>query len=105
VIHTSVLVNLGRYWSTLDGPTTARTAGGDHLKPGYPTNSVYAFIVIGASARLVGRLPGDAAGVEALRAVGAGDQLITEVTRTTTKPIARFKVRKPEPPRRLAQTQ
>jgi transposase InsO family protein len=29
-----------------------------------------------------------------------GDQLITEVARTTTKPIARFKVRKPEPPRR-----
>jgi hypothetical protein len=29
-----------------------------------------------------------------------GDQLITEVPRTTTKPIARFKVRKPEPPRR-----
>nr|WP_240942507.1 IS481 family transposase [Planosporangium thailandense] len=29
-----------------------------------------------------------------------GDRLITEVARTTTKPIARFKVRKPEPPRR-----
>jgi hypothetical protein len=29
-----------------------------------------------------------------------GDQLITEVPRTTIKPIARFKVRKPEPPRR-----
>jgi hypothetical protein len=29
-----------------------------------------------------------------------GDQLITEVPRTATKPIARFKVRKPEPPRR-----
>ncbi|MEW2386525.1 DDE-type integrase/transposase/recombinase [Micromonospora sp. NPDC047707] len=28
-----------------------------------------------------------------------GDQLLTEVPRTTTKPIARFKVRKPEPPR------
>ncbi|MEV1073629.1 helix-turn-helix domain-containing protein [Micromonospora parva] len=27
------------------------------------------------------------------------DQLLTEVPRTTTKPIARFKVRKPEPPR------
>ncbi len=29
-----------------------------------------------------------------------GDQLITEIARTTTKPIARYKVRKPEPPRR-----
>jgi hypothetical protein len=28
-----------------------------------------------------------------------GDQLIAEVARTTTKPVARFKVRKPEPPR------
>ncbi|MCW3843369.1 hypothetical protein ONA70_25010 [Micromonospora yasonensis] len=28
-----------------------------------------------------------------------GDQLVTEVPRTTVKPIARFKVRKPEPPR------
>ncbi|MEU1747362.1 IS481 family transposase [Micromonospora arida] len=28
-----------------------------------------------------------------------GDQLLTEVPRTTTKPITRFKVRKPEPPR------
>jgi hypothetical protein len=31
-----------------------------------------------------------------------GDQLITEVARTTTKPIARFKVRKPERARRAA---
>jgi hypothetical protein len=31
-----------------------------------------------------------------------GDQLITEVARTTTKPIARFKVRKPEPQRSRA---
>jgi hypothetical protein len=30
-----------------------------------------------------------------------GDQLVTEVARTTTKNIARFKVRKPEPPRRV----
>ncbi|MEU7803929.1 IS481 family transposase [Micromonospora arborensis] len=30
-----------------------------------------------------------------------GDQFLAEVPRTTTKPIARFKVRKPEPPRRL----
>ncbi len=29
-----------------------------------------------------------------------GDQLLTEVLRGTTKPIARFKARKPEPPRR-----
>jgi hypothetical protein len=29
----------------------------------------------------------------------AGDQLLTEVPRTATKPIARFKARKPEPPR------
>jgi hypothetical protein len=29
-----------------------------------------------------------------------GDELLTEVARTTTKPIARFKVRKPEPARR-----
>jgi hypothetical protein len=29
-----------------------------------------------------------------------GDELITEAARTTTKNIARFKVRKPEPPRR-----
>jgi hypothetical protein len=29
-----------------------------------------------------------------------GDHLVTEVPRTTTKPIARFKVHKPEPPRR-----
>jgi transposase InsO family protein len=28
-----------------------------------------------------------------------GDELLAEVARTTTKPIARFKVRKPEPPR------
>ncbi|WP_231934891.1 integrase core domain-containing protein [Micromonospora viridifaciens] len=35
-----------------------------------------------------------------------GDQLLTEVPRTTTKPIARFKVRKPEPPQqpRIAST-
>jgi hypothetical protein len=32
-----------------------------------------------------------------------GDELLTEVARTTTRPIARFKVRKPEPPRRPAQ--
>ncbi|MGW9198727.1 IS481 family transposase [Micromonospora chersina] len=31
-----------------------------------------------------------------------GDQVIAEVPRTTTKNIARFKVRKPEPPRRAA---
>lgn len=30
----------------------------------------------------------------------AGHQLGTEVIRTTVKPIARFKVRKPEPARR-----
>lgn len=29
-----------------------------------------------------------------------GDQLLAEVPRTTIKPIARFKARKPEPPRR-----
>jgi hypothetical protein len=29
-----------------------------------------------------------------------GDELLAEVARTTTKPIARFKVRKSEPPRR-----
>ena len=29
-----------------------------------------------------------------------GEQLLTEVSRTTTKTIARFKVRQPEPPRR-----
>ena len=28
------------------------------------------------------------------------DQLLTEVARTTTKPIARFKAHKPEPPRK-----
>ncbi|TQJ22476.1 hypothetical protein FBZ33_2729 [Micromonospora sp. A202] len=28
----------------------------------------------------------------------AGDQLVTEVTRTTVKPIARFKVRNPSLP-------
>jgi hypothetical protein len=32
--------------------------------------------------------------------VHEGDQLLTEVPRTTVKPIARFKARKPEPPRR-----
>jgi hypothetical protein len=31
-----------------------------------------------------------------------GDQLLADVPRTTTKPIARFKARKPEPPRRAA---
>jgi hypothetical protein len=31
-----------------------------------------------------------------------GDQLLIEAARTTTKNIARFKVRKPEPPRRAA---
>ena len=30
------------------------------------------------------------------------DQLVAEVARTTTKPIARFKVRKPEPSRRVS---
>jgi hypothetical protein len=29
-----------------------------------------------------------------------GDQLLTETARTTGKPVVRFKVRKPEPPRR-----
>nr|BFE67261.1 hypothetical protein GCM10020092_005620 [Actinoplanes digitatis] len=29
-----------------------------------------------------------------------GDELLAEVARTTTRPIARFKARKPEPPRR-----
>jgi hypothetical protein len=29
-----------------------------------------------------------------------GDELLTEVARTTGKRLARFKVRKPEPPRR-----
>ena len=29
-----------------------------------------------------------------------GDELLTEVPRTTSKNVARFKVRKPEPPRR-----
>ncbi len=33
--------------------------------------------------------------------VHAGDQLLVEVLRTTTKHIARFKARKPELPRRL----
>jgi hypothetical protein len=33
-----------------------------------------------------------------------GDELLTEVARTTTKPIARFKVRKPEPQRRPERT-
>ncbi|WP_245666118.1 IS481 family transposase [Micromonospora sediminicola] len=33
-----------------------------------------------------------------------GDQLLSEVPRTTTKPIARFKVRKPEPPRQKTST-
>ena len=28
-----------------------------------------------------------------------GDELLSEVARTTAKPIARFKARKPEPPR------
>jgi len=34
-----------------------------------------------------------------------GDELLTEVPRTTTKKTARFKVRKPEPPRRPERTQ
>ena len=34
-----------------------------------------------------------------------GDELLTEAARTTTKPIARFKVRKPEPPRHPARAQ
>lgn len=34
-----------------------------------------------------------------------GDQLLTEVARTTTKPIARFKARKPEPARRTPTAQ
>jgi hypothetical protein len=33
-----------------------------------------------------------------------GDHLLMEVARTTTKPITRFKVRKPEPPRRSLPT-
>ena len=31
-----------------------------------------------------------------------GDELLTEAARTTTLPIARFKVRKPEPPRQAS---
>lgn len=31
--------------------------------------------------------------------ISDGNQLIAEVPRTATKPITRFKVRKPEPPR------
>jgi hypothetical protein len=34
-----------------------------------------------------------------------GDELLTEVARTTTRPIARFKVRKPEPPRQRGTAQ
>jgi hypothetical protein len=34
-----------------------------------------------------------------------GNELLTEVARTTTKTIARFKVRKPEPPRRASRAQ
>ncbi|GAA2332189.1 hypothetical protein [Dactylosporangium salmoneum] len=34
-----------------------------------------------------------------------GDQLVTEVARSTTKPIARHKVRKPEPPCRTIPAQ
>jgi hypothetical protein len=34
-----------------------------------------------------------------------GDDLLAEVARTTTKPIARFKAHKPEPPRRPGRTQ
>jgi hypothetical protein len=37
--------------------------------------------------------------------VYAHDELLAEVARTTTRPIARFKVRKPEPPRRINQAQ
>jgi hypothetical protein len=33
-----------------------------------------------------------------------GDQLLTEVVRTTIRSIARFKVRQPEPPRRSSTT-
>ncbi|MCU7726870.1 hypothetical protein ODJ79_24355 [Actinoplanes sp. KI2] len=33
-----------------------------------------------------------------------GDQLVTEVVRTTAHTIARFKARKPEPPRRRPRT-
>jgi len=31
--------------------------------------------------------------------IHVADELLTEVARTTAEPIARFKVRKPEPPR------
>jgi hypothetical protein len=34
-----------------------------------------------------------------------GDELLTEVARTTTRPIARFKARKPEPPRQISRGQ
>jgi hypothetical protein len=60
----------------------------------------------------MGETPASAGGVERDGDVKAadttirvydGDQFITEVRRTTTKPIARFKVAKPEPPRRGAQ--
>jgi hypothetical protein len=34
-----------------------------------------------------------------------GQELLTEAARTTTRPIARFKVRKPEPPRQRHQAQ
>ncbi len=33
-----------------------------------------------------------------------GDQLLAEVTRNTTETVARFKARKPEPPRRSSTT-
>lgn len=34
-----------------------------------------------------------------------GDELLTEAARTTGKSIARFKVRKPEPPRQVSRPQ
>lgn len=54
-----------------------------------------------ASDVVQGELSGWARILEAAR-VEKADQLITEVARSTTKAIARFKARKPEPPRRAA---
>ncbi len=42
--------------------------------------------------------PADPLPVE--RRINHGDELLTEVARTTSKNVARFKVRKPEPPRK-----
>jgi hypothetical protein len=61
-----------------------------------------AFVIAGQKIHIGARHAGQTLDVEEADAtfrVYDADQMLAEAPRTTTKPIARFKVRKPEPPR------